>query len=133
MKLTFDETIKKRLAALNVTAPAIWALDYDDSLTPNGVADACDIVTRFRLVALASKAQLPEEFDAALDTELGQVYYKSWGARFMDPHMKLRLSENGYALEFMGDGGLLSNNAEIVDYRELTLKKTKENYAEFRA
>lgn len=117
MNITFDDFVQNKIAALKLTAPALLALDYDDSLTPHGEADACAIVTRIRIVALSDKSALPTEFDGSIQSNLGEIAYKSFGQTFLDPNMKMRRAETGYRIEVMGDGGLLSSNAKIVDYR----------------
>ncbi|PCS01260.1 iron-sulfur cluster biosynthesis family protein [Lactococcus fujiensis] len=118
MKITFDDYVIGKINALNLTDSDILALDYDDSLTPHGEADACAIVTQIRVVALANKALLPKEFDGEIESNRGVIYVKSFGETFLDPDMKIRKAESGNVIEVMGDGGILSSNAAIVDYRE---------------
>ena len=117
MNIKFDETVTSRIIALTAEKPADFVFDYDDSMNDAISADACAIVTRLKLIAV-DKGQVPDLFDGIIESPLGDLHVKEWGKRFLDENMNMRMTESGNGLiEIMGDGGILSSNAEIADYR----------------
>ncbi|MDR0200420.1 MAG: iron-sulfur cluster biosynthesis family protein [Streptococcaceae bacterium] len=111
MQLTTDAAVKEMVMSLQ-DRQHVLALDYDDSVGESGIpADACAIVGRIRLLVV-EKSQLPESFDGTVESDLGPIYFKSFGARFLDETMNARKAAySGY--ELMGSGGLLTPNLLI--------------------
>lgn len=110
MKLSFDEKVKTKLE--NFGAGQL-AFDYDHSLSADEAANSCDIITRFRVVAVD---KVPESFDAEMDSELGKIAYKSEGERYLEQNMKLSANNLG-VIELSADSGQLGSNVEIADLR----------------
>lgn len=114
MKITFDENVLERLNNLS-NSDTIFALDYDNSLSDDVAASSCDIISRIRIVATA-KEKLPKEFDGEMNSNLGTIIFKSYGKNFLENEMTMRKKNDG-RLEVISSAGVLSPNAEIVDYR----------------
>lgn len=110
MKILFDEKVKVKLVGLGAER---LALDYNYSLSPEVEAVSCDMIMRIRLAAVDS---LPADFDAELDSELGPIAYKSYGARYLEDGMRARQTANGL-IELASDSGLIGANVDIIDLR----------------
>ena len=111
MNIKFDENVKTKIEELNADK---LALDYNYSLSSDVEATSCDMIMRMRIVAVDS---LPEDFDATLDSELGEIFYKSYGERYLEDGMTLRKNSLGL-IELAADSGLLAANVELVDLRK---------------
>lgn len=117
MKITFDDTITRRLSAMIEDKPADFVLDFDHTLSDETVASTCCGITRYRIVAV-NKGQVPAVFDGRIDSPLGDFYCKAWGMMYFDENMYVRMTPN-HLIEIMGDGEKIAPHIEIVDYRSL--------------
>lgn len=115
MKITFDETIKKRLIELTELSAADFVLDFDHTLSSENIGSSCCGITRYRIVAV-KKGTVPAVFDGRIDSPLGEFFCKKWGMMYFDEEMNVRLTNNRL-IEIMGRGEQIAPHIEIVDYR----------------
>ncbi len=114
MNISFDETVKSRLAALTKNKSADFVLDFDHTLSRENVGQDCCGITRYRVVAVA-KGQVPTIFDGKISSNFGDIFYQKWGKMYLDETMQIRM--NGTLIEIMGAGELIAPNIELVDFR----------------
>ena len=123
MKITFDETVKNRLAELTKSQAADFVLDFDHTLSRQNWGSDCCGVTRYRIVAV-DKGQVPSIFDGIIPSNMGDIYVQNWGRMYLDEAMSIR--QNGVFTEFNGAGGQIAPNMEITDFRGEKLLTTRE-------
>jgi len=110
MKITIDKEIQDRLATFS---EAKLVLDFDHSLSQENVGTDCCGVTRYRLVAVD---KVPAAFDEQIPSNVGPIYYQSWGNMYLDQNMYIRPAV-GRLIQLTSDSGQIEANMEIVDYR----------------
>jgi len=105
MKITFDEKTANKIKAFG---DVDLVFDFDHTLSEvNTEVDACaGGISRYRIVAV-EKGNVPEVFDASIDSEFGPIYYKGY--------TKINPSYN--LIELRSKAELLSPNLLIVDFR----------------
>ena len=116
MKITFDEKTAAKIKALG---DVDLVFDFDHTLSEvNTEVDACaGGISRYRIVA-GEKGNVPEEFDASIDSEFGPIYYKGYGSYFFQDEMSTKINTSYNLIELRSTAELLSPNLLIVDFRE---------------
>ncbi|WP_282674705.1 iron-sulfur cluster biosynthesis family protein [Lactococcus cremoris] len=115
MKITFDEKTAAKIKALG---DVDLVFDFDHTLSEvNTEVDACaGRISRYRIVAV-EKGNVPEEFDASIDSEFGPIYYKGYGSYFFQDEMSTKINTSYNLIELRSTAELLSPNLLIVDFR----------------
>ena len=113
MKFTADETVTKRMQALS---PAKFVLDFDHTLSEDLEAiDSCaGGISRYRIVAVDD---VPDVFDAHMDSDFGPIYYKGWGKIFFHEDLTARVEGSFNLMILKTPGEYLSNNLLVVDFK----------------
>jgi uncharacterized protein YqkB len=111
MKLEIDISLLKKFKNYQ---EAKYILDFDHSLSRDHVSTDCCGITRYRLILVDDVTQI---FDAQIQSNLGDVYFKDWGKMYLDENMKLHLLENGL-IEFSSDNNTIAMNVQIFDFRD---------------
>jgi uncharacterized protein YqkB len=117
MEITFKNTVKNQILKLiENDSRAKLVLDFDHSLARENVGSDCCGVTRYRTVITDSLPGRPA-FDGIINSNLGPVYFKKWGAMYLDEKMTIDRNGCGF-IQIQGNGALIAENSEIVDYRK---------------
>ena len=115
MKDYFDEKTADKIKAFG---DVDLVFDFDHTLSEvNTEVDACaGGISRYRIVAV-EKGNVPEVFDASIDSEFGPIYYKGYGSYFFQDEMSTKINPSYNLIELRSTAELLSPNLLIVDFR----------------
>ena len=114
MKIKFDEKTAEKIKKLGEVD---LVFDFDHTLSEKNTAvDTCaGGISRYRIVAV-EKGNIPDEFDAMIESEFGPIYYKGYGAYFFQDEMYTVFNSSYNLIELRSTAERLSANLLIADF-----------------
>ncbi|MGX7125786.1 iron-sulfur cluster biosynthesis family protein [Enterococcus viikkiensis] len=95
-------------------------LDFEDGDSPlelNAVSCALDVSFRLFLLHEAEEATVDfSNYQAILNTSIGDIYLKESSKRYLDEHTRLIFDSNYMRLQLKGENtGMIANSVEIYE------------------
>lgn len=112
MYLEFSDDVMMRIKK-HMHADTVVVLDFDDGVGPFSKAGICSLDTAFKLI-LTTKVVVTPEFDATIESNLGQVLIKDYSKEQLDQQMTLIQADN-LNLVLKGAGGILDGHVQMID------------------
>lgn len=112
MDLEFSDDVMMRIKK-HMHADTVVVLDFDDGVGPFSKVGICSLDTAFKLV-LTTKAAVTPEFDAKIESNLGQVLIKDYSKEQLDQQMTL-IQDDNLNLVLKGAGGILDGHMQMID------------------
>lgn len=113
MYLTFTDEAKERVSKY-LTPNKKMILDYDDGVGPFSAVGDCSLDVGYKLVFVNKDKNFPD-FNAKMESNLGDIYYKDYTKSQFAEKMELRFNSRYFTMPLVSAFGTLIDNVEILD------------------
>lgn len=127
MYLTFTDDAKERVSKYSAPNKKM-ILDYDDGVGPFSAIGDCGLEGGYKLIFVNKDREFPD-FNAKIESNLGDIYYKDYTKPQFSDEMELRFNSRYFTMPLVSPFGTLTENVEILDLGDEKPDKAEMNTA----